>query len=163
MATNYKIRLKRFNGTDYDILNLLSENIIMDTGNSLQSDIIPNTNGMLKNNDGIFEIANLGNDYTSIDDTLDSSVVKTYSIDKIKNLSEVLYLTNVSVSASDGDIVTINDTKITSNHVVAECVFDNPSAITNNVTWITSNGSLILNGNCIFATTVNIVLVKTNN
>ena len=86
MATNYKIKLKRFNGTDYDTLNLLSENIIMNTGNSLQSDIIPNTNGMLKNNDGIFEIANLGSDYTSIDDTLDSSVVKTYSIDKIKNL-----------------------------------------------------------------------------
>lgn len=38
MATSYKIRLKRFNGTDYDTLNLISDNIIMSTGNDLQTD-----------------------------------------------------------------------------------------------------------------------------
>ena len=38
MATSYKIRLKRFNGTDYDTLNLISDNIIMSSGNNLQTD-----------------------------------------------------------------------------------------------------------------------------
>ena len=38
MATSYKIRLKRFNGTDYDTLNLVSDNIIMSSGNNLQTD-----------------------------------------------------------------------------------------------------------------------------
>lgn len=38
MATTYKIRLKRFNGTDYDTLNLVSQNIIMSSGNDLQTD-----------------------------------------------------------------------------------------------------------------------------
>lgn len=38
MATSYKIRLKRFNGTDYDTLNLTSDNIIMSSGNNLQTD-----------------------------------------------------------------------------------------------------------------------------
>ncbi len=38
MATSYKIRLKRFNGTDYDTLNLVSQNVIMSSGNDLQTD-----------------------------------------------------------------------------------------------------------------------------
>lgn len=38
MSTSYKIRLKRFNGTDYDTLNLVSDNIIMSSGNDLQMD-----------------------------------------------------------------------------------------------------------------------------
>ena len=66
MATNYKIRLKRFNGTDYDTLNLLSSNIIMNTGNTLQSDVIPSTNGVIKNNNGSFQIATLGTDYGTL-------------------------------------------------------------------------------------------------
>lgn len=38
MSTSYKIRLKRFNGTDYDTLNLVSQNVIMSSGNDLQTD-----------------------------------------------------------------------------------------------------------------------------
>lgn len=70
MGVNYKIKLKRFNGTDYDTLNLLSENIIMNTGDSLQNDIVPNTNGMLKNNNGVFEVAIKGTDYGSLSFTV---------------------------------------------------------------------------------------------
>lgn len=66
MATSYKIRLKRFNGTDYDTLNLVSSNIIMNTGNTLQSDVIPSTNGIIKNNNGVFQIATLGTDYGTL-------------------------------------------------------------------------------------------------
>lgn len=70
MATSYKIRLKRFNGTDYDTLNLLSDNIIMSTGNTLQDDIVPNSNGILKNNNGTFNIASLGTDYGDLSFTI---------------------------------------------------------------------------------------------
>lgn len=55
MATSYKIRLKRFNGTDYDTLNLISDNIIMSSGNNLQTDY--------NNLDGaIDDIVYVGND-----------------------------------------------------------------------------------------------------
>lgn len=89
MATSYKIRLKRFNGLDYDTLNLLSENIIRNNGNTVEQEfnnIIPSSNGMLKNNNGIFNIATLGSDYTAVDDTVSSSAVKTRSIDKLTEL-----------------------------------------------------------------------------
>lgn len=161
MGVNYKIKLKRFNGTDYDTLNLLSENIIMNTGNSLQNDIIPNTNGMLKNDNGVFEVATLGTDYTRINDSSNSSSTETWSINKIKtSASGVLYFTNINISATTGDIAIINNEEITANHVVAECVFNNPDNINSVVTWTTSNGSLVLNGTCISATTANVVLVK---
>lgn len=62
MATSYKIRLKRFNGVDYDILNLSSDNIIMGNGNTLQS-IIPSSNGIVKYNNGVFQTAVDGTDY----------------------------------------------------------------------------------------------------
>ena len=70
MATSYKIRLKRFNGTDYDTLNLVSSNIIMNTGNTLQSDIVPNSNGMIKNNNGVFQVATKGTDYGALEFTI---------------------------------------------------------------------------------------------
>lgn len=164
MATNYKIRLKRFNGTDYDTLNLLSENIIMNTGDSLQNDIIPNNNGMLKNDDGVFKIATLGTDFTKINDSSDSSLTETWSIDKIKSsASGILYFQNINVSVSTGDIITINNEAITSNHILIKCDFDNPENITRPITWETSNGSLILNGMCVGTTIANIILAKKTN
>ena len=74
-----------------------------------------------------------------------------------------LYFTSVACSAMTGDFATVSDAAITADHVVAECVFANPSAITTNVTWTTAAGSLTLNGTCTAATTANIVLVKKNN
>ena len=70
MATSYKIRLKRFNGVDYDTLNLLSNNIIMNTGHTLQSDLVPASNGILKNSSGVFSIADVGTDYGSSSTTI---------------------------------------------------------------------------------------------
>lgn len=80
-----------------------------------------------------------------------------------EELGGALYFTNVAVSATTGDIATISNAKITADHVVAEVTWANPSAITTNVTWTTSAGSLVLNGTCSSATTVNVVLVKKNN
>ena len=74
-----------------------------------------------------------------------------------------LYFTSVACSAMTGDFAAVSDAAITADHVVAECVFANPSAITTNVTWTTAAGSLTLNGTCSAATTANIVLVKKNN
>lgn len=76
---------------------------------------------------------------------------------------KVLYLTNLSVSAATGDIVSYNNASITANHVIAECVFANPSAITTDVTWQTTSGNLRLNGTCTSSTTVNVVLIKKDN
>lgn len=75
----------------------------------------------------------------------------------------VLYFSGQACSALTGDFCTISNANITANHVVAEAIFANPSAITTDVTWTTANGSLTLNGTCASATTVNIVLVKKNN
>lgn len=76
---------------------------------------------------------------------------------------KVLYLTNLPVSATTGDITSYSNSAITANHVLAECVFANPSAITTDVTWTTSAGNLLLNGTCTTATTVNVVLIKKDN
>jgi hypothetical protein len=50
MANNYKIRLRRFNGIDYDILNLSSDNIIMSNGDNLENafqSLFPSSNEII--------------------------------------------------------------------------------------------------------------------
>lgn len=79
--------------------------------------------------------------------------------------NDVLYFsatdsTAVSCSATTGDFGVKSDSRITADHIVAECVFANPSAITTDVTWTTAAGSLTLNGTCTSATTASVVLVK---
>lgn len=39
MAQNYKVRLKRWNGTDFDVLNLSSQNILMNSGTNVETAI----------------------------------------------------------------------------------------------------------------------------
>ena len=77
--------------------------------------------------------------------------------------NQVLYYTSVACSATTGNFATVSNAAITADHVVAECTFANPSAITSDVTWTTSAGSVVLNGTCASATTANIVLVKKGN
>lgn len=77
--------------------------------------------------------------------------------------NKVLYLTNIACSATTGNFASVSNSAITANHVVAECVFANASAITTDVSWTTSSGSLVLNGTCSAATTANIVLIKKDN
>ena len=76
---------------------------------------------------------------------------------------QVLCYTSVACSATTGNFATVSNAAITADHVVAECTFANPSAITSDVTWTTSAGSVVLNGTCASATTANIVLVKKGN
>ena len=77
--------------------------------------------------------------------------------------NKVLYFTGLACSATTGNFTSYSNSAITANHVVAECVFANPSAITTDVTWTTASGSVTLNGTCTTATTVNLVLVKKDN
>lgn len=94
MATNYKIRLKRFNGVDFDTLNLLSENIIMNTGNTLQNDVIPNSNGLLKNNSGVFQIAEKGADYGALCFTVTLTGGTTAWANNEQTVSNVNFITS---------------------------------------------------------------------
>ena len=77
--------------------------------------------------------------------------------------SKVLYFTSVAVTAGTGDIVNYSNAAITNEHVLAECVFANPSAITTDITWTTAAGNLKLNGTATASTTANVVLVKKDN
>lgn len=74
-----------------------------------------------------------------------------------------LWFTGVTVSATTGDIATISNSAITADHVLGRIEWANPSAITTDVTWTTSAGSLVLNGTASSATTANILLVLKNN
>ena len=76
---------------------------------------------------------------------------------------KVLYYTNVACSATTGDFVNYSNTEISNEHILAECVFANPSAIRAGVTWTTTSGNLKLNGTCATATTCNVVLIKKDN
>lgn len=76
---------------------------------------------------------------------------------------QTLYFTNVACAATTGNFATVSDANISADHVVVECTFANPSAITTDVSWTTANGSLTLNGTCASATTVNITLSKKGN
>lgn len=70
MATSYKIRLRRFNGVDYDTLNLSSDSIIMSDGVSLENafqSLFPSSDGIIKNDNGEFVIATKGTDYLTPD------------------------------------------------------------------------------------------------
>ena len=67
----------------------------------------------------------------------------------------ILSFKNVAVTAGTGDIATITDARITSDHEVVgyNIIWGNPSAITTDVTVTTSAGKAVLNGTCKSATT----------
>lgn len=77
---------------------------------------------------------------------------------------KVLFLTSVACSATTGNFVSVSNADITADHVLVECVFSKPSAITTDVTWTTGSGTLTLNGTCTDATcTATITLAKKDN
>lgn len=75
-----------------------------------------------------------------------------------------LHFSGQACSATTGNFCTVSNANITANHVVVECTFSKPSAITTDVTWTTANGSLTLNGTCADATcTATITLARKGN
>lgn len=78
--------------------------------------------------------------------------------------NDILRYENITVNAGTGDIASVtNDSRITANHVVVDCVWGNPSYITTDVIATTAAGSLTLNGTCTTATTATVTLVKKDN
>lgn len=104
-----------------------------------------------------------------------SSQIQALTNNKADKADEVLFLNNngsgygCAVSSSQADFCripsgTATDSNITEDHVVVDCVFSNPSAITSDVTWTTYNGYLKLNGVCASTCNVSsITLAKAGN
>lgn len=128
-----------------------SDFLIVDTG----VDTLKSTAALLRE-------AMTGN-LASLHTTAKSSAVAAINEVKDEVANDVLFFTSVACSATTGNFATKSDAAITSNHVVTECVYSNPAAITSDVTWTTSNGSLVLNGTCTSATSADITLVKKSN
>lgn len=104
-----------------------------------------------------------GADYIPFYDS-SASAMKKILVSNAKFGGGALYYSGRACSATTGNFCTVSSADITANHVVAECTFSKPSAITTDVTWTTSSGSLVLNGTCGDATcTANIVLVEKSN
>ena len=55
------------------------------------------------------------------------------------------------------------DSRITADHVVLNCVYANPSAITSTVSWRTYDGYVTFTGTCTSATTADVTLGKKGN
>jgi len=87
-----------------------------------------------------------------------TNCVQTTVGDEVAN--NTLFFKDKVVTATTGDILVINDERITADHVLTECVWGNSSYITTNVTWTTAAGSLTLNGTATAATTATVTLVK---
>lgn len=104
-----------------------------------------------------------GADYIPFYDS-SASAMKKILVSNAKFGGGALYYSGRACSATTGNFCTVSSADITANHVVAECTFSKPSAITTDVTWTTSSGSLVLNGTCTDATcTANITLVEKSN
>ena len=140
MATNYKVRLRRFNGIDYDTLKFSSSDIIMNNGSTLQN-IIPSTNGIMKNNNGNFQIAQLGTDYGSLTFTITllasgwSNNVQTISDQKFISSG---YVYSVSPNPDDGSFIPYGESQIYANNVTTngQMVFNCVDVPSSNLTVV---------------------------
>ena len=75
--------------------------------------------------------------------------------------NRVLWFPGATVSATTGNIVAINDSRITAAHVLARCEFTNNSNITALSSWSTETaGTFTISGTCTAATTADILLVR---
>lgn len=153
-----------FKTTWQKILNLFFGNLVPTSGTpAMDGTASQGTASTLSRSDHVHP-----NDTSKQDTLVSGTNIKTINGNSILGSGDLsaggaLYLTNLSCSAMTGNFVNYNDPNITADHVVAEVTFANPSAITTDVTWTTTNGYITLNGTCASATTVNIVLVLKNN
>ena len=78
--------------------------------------------------------------------------------------SSITYFESQTTSvASNAEVLRITDSTITTNTIVLECTFANPSAINGDVSWTSYNGYIAFTGTCTRATTANVTLAdKTN-
>ena len=69
MSASYKVRVRRYNGTDYDTLNFSSQNIIMNDGSTVEDAI----NNIESNLDLINKIYPIGSIYLSVSNSINPS------------------------------------------------------------------------------------------
>ena len=60
--------------------------------------------------------------------------------------------------ASNAEMFRITNASITTDTVVLECVFANPTYITTDVTWTSYSGYIAFTGTCTTATTANVTI-----
>ena len=101
---------------------------------------------------------------TNSNNPVTSNGIKAALDTKINNSNGILYLEDKATQTSNNSVFcTVSNSAITEEHIVAECVFSIPSAITSKVTWNTSNGTLTLFGtNTDANNTATITLVLAN-
>lgn len=148
MATSYKIRLKRFNGVDYDTLNLSSDNIIMSNGDNLENafqSLFPSSDGIIKNDDGGFIIATKGTDYGALSFTVTLTVVgwnnnaQTVSNSNFVTSGYAYIVSPASSSFSDyGTAQIYADDVTTSGQMTFHCTDTPSTALTVNITRVVS-------------------------
>ena len=94
--------------------------------------------------------------------TTDKIADESITPDKLNPLT-VSYLSalNVSTSSFSSFPQTINDSNITENMRVIECTWSNPGAITSDISWTTTDGSITLSGSISGSTTANLILIST--
>lgn len=81
--TNYKIKLRRYNGTDYDTLQITAEDVIDDNGNDIQT-----------------TIDNMSEDITELQSDYESGTNNGWTYVKIGNIitaTKTVNLTNVNI------------------------------------------------------------------
>lgn len=100
-------------------------------------------------------VAGLYHDLADIEENEESAQ------NKFKNL--VLHFENQAIAVMSGDLLVINDDKITADHVLTAISFDDSAAIAGDVTWSTVSGRFILNGTCRAATSATLTLIMKSN
>lgn len=128
--------------------------------NGREGDVLPEL-GDYDANQIAYDNSNSNLDSTDVNDAIDELAEKAKD--------KVIFLKNKTCSAMTGNFLSEINADITSDHVVVDVVFANPSAITGDVTWHTydyvdaSTPTLTFNGTCASATTATITLVKKDN
>lgn len=81
MAQSYKIRLKRWNGIDFDTLNLSSNNVLMDSGVSVESAVNgkPDVNDTTTSSSNVWSSQKTSNAITNITTRLASITLASTS------------------------------------------------------------------------------------
>ena len=148
MATSYKIRLKRFNGVDYDTLNLSSDNIIMSNGDSLENafqSLFPSSDGIIKNDNGEFVIATKGTDYGALSFTVTLTVVGWSSnAQTVSNANFIASGYSYIVSPASGSFTDYGSAQIYADDVTVagqmtfHCTDAPSTALTVNITRVVS-------------------------
>lgn len=109
---------------------------------------------------GDTDISGIGDDIT---DAIASLGAEIADIEESLVANEIISFSGVSCINATGNFAVVNNELITSDYILLNCSFAKPYYIVGDVTWTTSNGSLVLSGNCKGATTADIVLGKNSN